>query len=75
MCDSKLSDKSFLIEPSYSADKSRKMLIARSVHRPANPLYCKILNTSNFEQVFAESNIVGQLSKAEIAEQEFFFSV
>ena len=70
-CESELPAETLLFEPSYSTEKSREILIARSVHSRAEPLYCNIVNASNVEQVFEEGNIVGQLTEAKIAEQEF----
>ena len=75
-CESKLSTETVLFEPGYSADKSREILIAQSVHSPVESLFCSyFVNASNVEQVFKEHDIFGQLSQAEIAEQEFSYNV
>ena len=64
-----------LFEPGYDKDAAPDLLIARSAHSISEPLFCNVVNVSNEPKVLESGDVIGRLSKAEIAEQEFVSKV
>ena len=63
-----------LFEPGYDKYAAPDLLIARSARSISETLFCNVVNVKKDPKVLESGDVIGRLSKAEIAEKICFQS-